>query len=314
MANLNELTCLTTAGNTGVGSCPLDIKNIVGVILAPKGYEFDVTTPEATMLAACLNASPALRLYPIFDLENLGDSSEALTVQTLGYGAKHPVREGFNDWNFQYVAGGLSLHRELRKFNGAAWDFYFVDAKNRVFGIMGSSATKIKAIPSTGGFFWATPFKVSDGSKITEYLIQCVFNVKYLNDLYAFVDAGFDVPTGIYGIESVNLTGVADGTSGSYDITAKTASVGTNLGDIYPAALAAAGMWIATNSETGSTVAVLGATYDATNKYFVIACDKTDPDYPGVGQHIKIKMAAPATLDAAGIHGYESNYVVIAKN
>lgn len=319
MANLNELSCLTTAGNTGVGSCFLDFKNIVGAILAPKGYELDLSANsgdvQTTLAAACLNASKALRLYPVFDFEQTTDSSEQATVQTMNTGSKHVVREGFNDWQFQYVAGGLSLHQSLRKFNGNAWDFFFVDADNKILGVEGSDTDHIKAIPSTGGYFWATPWKVNDGSKIAEYMLQFVFNVKYSNDLVKFVKCDFDIPSTIYGCEDVTLTGVADETSGTYNITAKTSSVGTNLGDVVGSTLASASLWVATNSETGAGVDITSVSYDSTNKYYQIACDTSDTDYPGTGQHIKIDLAAPSVLDAAGVEGYESTgAVVIAKN
>jgi hypothetical protein len=311
MSKLNELECLISAGNTGVGSCFLDFKNMVGTIVVPKGYEFDVTDPKTTLLAACLNASKALRIYPVWDFEQPNDGSEEATIQSFNTGAKHVVREGFNDWRFQYVAGGLSLHVNVRKFNGNAWDFYFVDSENKIMGIAGSTATKLKAIPSTGGFFWATPWKMNDGSKIAEYILQFVFNVKYSNDLVNFVKCDFDLPSTLYGLQDVTLSGAAAVTASNYNVTAKTKSVGTNLGDLYPAALAAAGMWIAKNGTTGAAVTITGVTYDSVNKYFVIDTDAADPDYPTAGQKMSITLAAPSVLDAAGITGYESTGALV---
>lgn len=312
MATLNSLDCLTTAGNTGVGSCYFDPKNIIGAILAPKGYEIDVTTLQATLIAATHNAAPGSRLYPIYDFENTTDNSEDKTVQTMNTGAKQVVREGFNDWKFQYVSGGLSLLKQLRLFNGGSWDFFFIDSQNNIIGIMGSASDKLKAIPSTGGFFWAGPWKLNDGTKVTEYMLQFVFNVTYLNDFYAFVKADFDVPSTVYGLQDVVVSGDANVTSGSYNLTLLTSATQTNLGDVYPVELAAGGLWTAKKTSNGNTITILSVTYNATTKYFVVALDKTDPDYPtpGVGVYVTINLAAPAVLQAAGVDGYESTGAV----
>ena len=318
MATINQLNCLQTAGNTGIGSCFLDYKNIIGAILAPKKSEFDVTTLQTTLIAGTHNANKALRLYPIYNFETTTDASEQKVIQTLGNGSKHVVREGLNDWSFEFVAGGLSLLSKLRLFNGSAWDFYFIDANMTIIGIPGSTSTKLKAIPSDGGFFWAAPFKLNDASKITNYMVQFCFAQRYVNDasLIAQVQAGFDLPTIINGLQDVNLSGVADATSGSYDITAVTAATQTNMGDVYPVALAAAGLWVATNTLTGLPIAITAVTYNAINKTFVLALNKADANYPATGgQTITFSLAVPAVLQAAAVDGYETAVTVaIVKN
>ena len=309
MATLGQLDCLNTAGNTGVGSCFFDPKNIIGAILAPKGYEFDVTTPQATLIAASHNAVAGSRIYPFYDFETTTDSTEAKTIQTMGTGAKHVVREGFNDWKFQYVSGGLSLLLEARLFNGPAWDFYFVDAQNNIIGIAGSTSTKLKAIPSTGGFFWAEPWKLNDASKITEYALQFVFNTTYANTkgVTKFVAAGFDVPTLLKGLQPVNLSSTVNATPDSYNVKVVTDAAQTNLGDLYPTTLASASLWVATNGTTGAAITITGVTYNATLGNFVLALDNADPDYPAIGGNIDLNLAAPAVLQAAGIDGYISS-------
>lgn len=317
MAAINALTCLTTSGNTGVGSCFFDPKSIIGALLTPKGYEFDVTTPQSTLVSATHNASKAARIYPIYDLEATTDSTEDKVIQTMPGGQKHVVREGFNDWKFQYVEGGLSLLQSLRKNNGTAHDFYFIDANMNILGIVGSTPTKLKAIPVTGGFFWAAPFKLNDGSKITEYMIQFVFNTVYINDRFAFVAAGFDLPSLVLGLQDVNIAaGTASGTPGTYNVQLLTAATKTNLGDLgITTALQTAGNIVATNTETGAAITIISTTYNLTTGNFAVALDTTDTDYPSTGQHVSINLATPSVLQTAGIDGYESTGAVsIAKN
>lgn len=301
---INQLECLITAGNTGVGSCFFDIKNMVGTILAPKGYELDVVNLQANLIAAAHNASKANRIYPIYDLVNTTDNTEDKIVQTMNTGAKYVVREGDNDWKFQYVDGGLSLNKELRKFNGSSWDFYFVDATNQLIGVQGSTDTKIKAIPSR--FFWASPFKLNDGTKITEYMVQFVFETKHLNDFYAIVKADFDIPTVVNGLQNVTVTGTGSAVPGTYDMEVLTTATKSNLGDTFGDDLADPALWVATNFLTGNAITISTTVYNAVTKKYALGLDVADPDYPGVGEFSNINIAAPAVLQAAGIDGYES--------
>jgi hypothetical protein len=312
MATINALTSAQRYGNTGVAIAPFtDVKNIIGAIIAPKGYEFDITTPQATLLSACLNANPLLRLFPIFDFEATTDNSETRTVQTMATGAKHTVREGYNDHKFQFVQGGKDLQAQLRKFNGSNWDFYYIDGgelgiigTQKLIGIQGSSATKLKAIPTDGGEIWTDTFKLNDATKIAEYMIGFVFKQTYLNDLMAFVQLSFDAPTTLYGLADIYLTGVGSATPGTYNITAKT-KVGTNLGDVFATQLAAPSNFTATNTSSGATIPITGVTYDATNKLFALVLTTTAPPYPVSGA-ITFNLVSPSVLDAAGVKGCES--------
>lgn len=322
MATINALSSAQRYGNTGVLTPFTDIKNIIGVIIAPKGYEFDVSSPQSTLLAACLNANPLLRLFPVFDLEETKDGSEKRTVQTMATGAKHTVKEGYNDHAFQYFAGGKDLHTQLRKFNGANWDFYYIDGGDlgvagtqKLIGITGSTSSKLRAIPTDGGEIWSEAFGLNDANKNAEYMIGFTFKQTYLNDLMAYIQLPFDAPTTLYGLADVYLAGVGNATPGTYDI-ALTTKVGTNLGDLGTNAtvLAAAGMWVASNTATGAAITITGVTYSATTKKFSVVLTTTAPPYPASGT-VTINLAAPSVLDAAGAKGLESTgAAVITKN
>lgn len=308
MAELNKLTDLTTIGNTGVGGLFFDPKIIVGAFLCPKGYEIDVVDLQTNLIAATHNASKKARIYPIYDFLSPKDSTEEKIIQQFNTGAKKPVREGFNDWGFQYVQGGLSLLQELRNFNGSLYDFIFLDSENRLIGIQGSAVTKLRAVPSDGGFFWANPWKSNDGTKVAEYMLQFVFHVRYLNDLVAFVETGFDVQSTIYGLQDVILKVETGGVAGTYKVTAKT-KVGENLAEKYPTILNNINKWICKEVSTGNGIAMTGVTIGqnaAGEDCFVIVADTADPDYPGAGEKISFDLVAPATLQTAGVDGYET--------
>lgn len=306
MATLNARTCITSQGNTGIQPCFLDPKFMAGGWLTPKGDELDISGNVQTALAAKIyNTNKAARWYPFYFLEALTVNTEKKTIQTMAQGNKHVVREGYNDWQFQYQAGGLSLHRNYRLFNGSNYDFVFFDndAPNwNLMGIVGSAATKLKSIPSDGGFFWADPWNPNDGSKIAEYMLQFVYASKYLNDFIATVSGNFDIPSTLPGLIDVVLSSPgAGGSSGHYKISV-VSPLGVDIGAKYSSALAAAGAWAPKNPTTGGAITVTSVAWVASADgiapgYFDLLLDTTDTDYPAAGS-ISHNLVNPATLSA----------------
>ena len=321
MATLNTLAISSQAGNTGKQAAAFQPKNIVGAILTPKGYVLTaakIAALQASLQADALASSKANRIFPIFGFLTTQDSSEDITVQTHGYGAKHVVREGFMDWKFEYVDGGLAVHKKLRLSNGVGHDFLFVDADNKIIGtstVDSTGAPALKAIPCDGGFFYAHPWKANDGSKIAQYLLQFVFAPKFINEYLGFVDAGFDLATNLSGAVDVVLSSPsANATSGSYNVVAKTVDVNTNLSDIYPVELAAPAAWVCTN-DAGAVIPITGVTYSAAISGYVLVLDKTSANYPsGSGAKVNFSLVSPTALAALGVTYYESGSVAIVKN
>lgn len=321
MANLNTLAASSQAGNTGKQAAAFQPKNIIGAILTPKGYVLTaakIAALQTALQADALASSKLNRIFPVFGFVTAQDSSEDITLQTHGYGAKHVVREGFNDWKYEYVDGQTSLHKNLRLFNGSGRDFLFVDSANMIIGtntVDSTGSPALKAIPCDGGFFYAHPWKANDGSKITQYLLQFVFQPKFINDYLGFIDAGFDLSSNLSGAVDVALSSPsANATSGSYNVVAKTADVNTNLADLYPTELAAPGAWIATGT-AGASIPVTGVTYNAAIGGFTLVLDKTSANYPTVvGSKVTISLASAMALAALGVTYYESGSVAIVKN
>lgn len=317
MSLLNSLNCIADAGNTGIGACSLDFKKITGAILTPKGYTIaaadlaDSATLMAKLQADTLATNKAARIYPINGFVNAEDNSSGLQKQTFGYGVEAPVRDGINNWTFQFVKGGLTLLQKLRLFNkSTAYDFLFVDDENKILGTASADGTGLKAIPSM--YFWAHQWKANTGQAVAEYKLEFAFLPQYVNEYVASADAGFDIATNIVGLQDVTVTGAGNTTPGTYDLMA--VAGGTNLGDLYDTELAAAGVWVATNFATGAAITITGVTYNSTSKKFAVALDTSDPDYPASG-FVNVNLAAPSVLAAAGIVGFESlGAAKIAKN
>lgn len=318
MALLGAINCLGGTGNTGVQQCSFDPKLISGAILAPKGTVISTATLAGFKTAlsnALYAASKTGRIYPVYGLTSPKDSTEAKTVQTFASGQKKVVREGFNDWGFAFIDGGISLLQQLRKFNGSNWDFFFIDndpTGQKFLGINNSAANTIKAIPSDGGFFWAGPWGMNDGSKITDYPMEFVFNTTYANDALAFVQAdyGYDFATALPGLKDVlvGASATVNATAKHFNITL-TSPLGVDIGALYATALASVSLW------TGAAAATPTLAYTITSAtwvpsvvagvpgYFDILVGATNyatPPNPSL-----INLASPLVLAAAGIT-YES--------
>lgn len=328
MALLGAISCLSSAGNTGIQQCFCDPKFISGALLVPKGTTYTTTTLSAfqSALSASIYAtSKTGRAYPVYGFEAPTDASETKTVQTMATGQKHVVREGFNDWTFQFVNGGLSLLQNLRKFNGSNWDFFFLDNDplgQKIFGITGAAANTLRAIPSDGGYFWAAPWKLNDGSKVTDYMAQFVYNTKYIVDTVNFVQMlpTFDFPTSLPGLSDLVVTASAtvNATTKQFNICL-ISPLGVDVGALYPTVFGGASgpaNWAqCTVVGTGlpltvSTSVFVPSTTSGVPSYFTLTLAVTN--YPTPPAPVFINVSVPTTLVAAGVNFESTGSLSIA--
>lgn len=309
--SLNKLLCaLPGSGNTGTGRCVLDPKFIVGAILLPPGTLIaasDTATPTAfytKLVALAIAALPINRAYPIGDFEQITDNSEEVTIASLGYGGKYPVREGDTDWSFQFIKGALCLNKNLRKFNGQQPDVLFIDANGIVYGW--KSGTNLRGVPMK--FIYTAPFKINDGTNNTIYLVRFCFLPKYLNDMVGFVqpDANNDFST-VAGIDDVALS--ATRAAAVLTVTAAVGCASTDMYDLFPSALAVVGAWVARNAATGALITISSVAANASAKGWTVTLDDSDPDYTTGA--VTISMADPAALKVLNVVGYESNVISV---
>lgn len=307
MADLNQLICANNVANTGFGSCYLDMDQIIGGFIVPNGYSLTAAELDdliTTLTADAKVATKLNRIYPAGNFVAITDNSEDLTIQTFGYGSKSVVKEGDYDWQFQFVKGGLCLHQALRSFNGNGnWSIIFYDAKFRLFGTTGAVSGSLYGIPTK--MLWAMPWKPTDGSNVTSYMLRVVFEPSYINEDLAYFQAESTVAD-VAGLQDILLT------LNSWTEATGVANVsvysrcGTNLYEVYPTELALTAVWTAANASTGGAITVSSVTGVAATKTFSVTLLTTDPDFPAGTQGILLNLAAIATLEANGINGFES--------
>jgi hypothetical protein len=323
MPTIDNIFASLAPANVGIGKAQFDPKLIKGALIVPKGFTItaaNLATLQTVLQNAALANGKSARIYPIANFVETKDGSEKVVEQTFGYGAKVVVRDGVYTWSFQFVNGGKTLNDALRTFNGSSWDVFFVDVKNVLMGtayVDSTGAKGLKAIPLIQ--LYTQPFALNDGKKLAEYIIDFTFDPKYLNENGHYIaDAGFDILDNIQGLQDVALTGVANATSGSYDLTIQT-PLGVNLGDQYGnvSGLMQSSAWSITNATTGLVIALAVSTpfaYNSATKVLTIALLKTDPNYPTTGK-VSFNLVGPTELATAGIVGFESlGAVQITKN
>ncbi len=328
MATLNAISCLSTVGNSGNSKCYFDPAFISGAIMAPTGQIIDPTANSGnlltTMTALFYNVSKSGRLFPFYDFEKPTDNSDKLILQSMPNGAKHPVREGYNDWMFQYFDGGLSKHLNARLFNGTNWDFFFLSTDlqtglQQLIGIADSTGTKLQAIPcNPGGFFWAHPWGLNTGTERSRYELQFSYKQSYVNTkgVTSWLTLPFVMESSLPGLNDVTPTSFTP-----ISVVAKHFYVslinpsGVDIGAVYSTVLNVPGAWTGYASATPLLpYTITSATWvpgiGGAAGYFDILVGATNYATPPATS--VINLAAPAVLAALGVDYESTGGVAIA--
>jgi hypothetical protein len=311
---VNTINCAGNVGNTGIEACFFDPKNIIGAIITPYGYKLTAAEvaagPQVQLAQDAMNDNKLDRVFPAGNFVDTKDSSDAPKMQTFGYGLKFTIIEGSLDWQYQFVKGGVQLHKQFRTFNGGNFGTYFYTVQpggqNALIGtqILESDGTySIGSIPMTE--IWTDPWKPNTGAATAAYLINFRFLPKYINDQLAFVLTDADLAETINGLVDVKLSGVASSTSGSYTLSAATAGAGTNMYALYATELAEVSLVTALNPATGLPIAIATVTQNPTAQGWTVSLTKTDPNYPAAGGKVTFIVSGPTELSVAGIEGYD---------
>ena len=315
MSNIvNAINCLGAAKNTQPIQCAIDPKFINGALIVPKGTVITTTTYSAfqtALLAGMQNVNKTSRFFPVYNFENGKFENESKVVQKTSIGSQHVVREGFNNWMWQFFTGGLNMLQALRAFNGANWDFFLWDndpAGNKFMGLVNSGG--LRAIPTDAGYIWADPFNPNDGgSKLTEYWWGAVFNQQVFTDNLGVIQA----PTSI--VPSLNYPGLTDAnlsiasvnaTKGSFNISV-TNNAGVDLGALNSTALAVTTLWNGAVTSGGAALTVSGvvwvpSTTTGVPGYFTVSFATTSPYPASTGTNLTINLGSVTALVAAGMN------------
>lgn len=305
----NVLTsCLADSGNTGFGQCFTDIGMPRGLLFVPKGAVYstsDVATLKAAIEAAILADTAKNRIFPLNNVVNVTDSTEAPVVQTFNTGAKSVVRNGFYDLTLQWENGGFCVLYALLKAQGQNKPFLIYTDKGLLIGTDAGTVNVPEQFKGINpNLVYANMFKFSDGTKVAEYSVNVNFEPTQINQGIAFVDfnndGGLAYLEGLNGLQNVTLNQAAAPGAAAFSIGARTACGSVDLFEDFDDALAVPGAWVAKNSATGAILTISGVTKGA--GFWVLTV--TTPSV-----NVDISMAGPTELAALDVVGYESDVI-----
>lgn len=307
MAELNKVICAADAGaNVGFGDCVLNFGTVRGAFLVPPGLRLSaaqLVDLQATLQGLAHSDVPSNRIYPIHQFLQITDATEDKSITTLGYGGKFPAREGDYDWTFQFMAGGMCLLKSLQTFNGSGKHALFYDENGTLFGTLTGNEEDgftLSGVPLI--FFWANKWRPGDGTAVTNYGVQFVFQPQHINQNLGFVKADFDLAT-ITGLQNINLKSGAGSVMPNLKVLASTGCSGTDLFPAFSADLTDAALWKA--SQNGAPVAVDAVAVDEALSGWTVTLDTADPNYSATDP-VKLTLAPASELEGAGIAGFEA--------
>lgn len=301
---INVPLCATSYGNTGFGDCFLEPAKFAGAIQVPSSFaiaEGDVADLFAFLKTKVL-AAIGTRIFPYHNFISVTDNTEDVNITTTDYGAKYINRDGFYDFSYRYLKGGVQYHQEIQKNAGSGKFFLFYDDNGVIYGY--KSGGMLKGIPTD--IFYVNPWKVNTGADQPSYLLRFIINPKYMNKgnlgFIPTANLGFNVYD-VAGIQNVRLELVSIASNVAI-VKAYTAISGVDLYDAYAAAFARVTAFAASNN-FGNPVGITAVADSPLNRGWQITFLTGNFN---ASDTVSLTMGTPAVLAASPILavGYEN--------
>lgn len=303
MATLNKPLCATNYGNTGVGSCFLEPDKFIGSIQVTS--DFKIAQSDVADLLAFLNtkihAAIGTRIFPGPKLINLTDNTEDSTINTTDYGTKIFVKDGFYDWTFRYQKGGVQLHQELSKNQGANKYFLFFDKNNVLYGY--TSGGFLKGIPVEQ--YLLPPWRLNTGSEAALYNQRFIIDPIYLNQgNLGFLQVDFNL-IDVVGLQDLVLT-VIDVNANVATVKVRSKISDVDMYGTYKTNLLETTAWRLFKS-SGALSSIAAVADNAADEAFDVTANYNDWAAEFDGAEMLIKLAIPSVLKATPIllEGFE---------
>lgn len=303
MATLNKPLCATNYGNTGVGSCFLEPDKFIGSIQVTS--DFKIAQSDVADLLAFLNtkihAAIGTRIFPGPKLINLTDNTEDSTINTTDYGTKIFVKDGFYDWTFRYQKGGVQLHQELSKNQGANKYFLFFDKNNVLYGY--TSGGFLKGIPVEQ--YLLPPWRLNTGSEAALYNQRFIIDPIYLNQgNLGFLQVDFNL-IDVVGLQDLVLT-VIDVNANVATVKVRSKISDVDMYGTYKTNLLQTTAWRLFKS-SGALSSIVSVADNSADEAFDVTGNYNDWAAEFDGDEMLIKLSIPSVLKATPIlmEGFE---------
>lgn len=298
MATLNKPICATEYGNTGLGDCYIELDKIIGAIQVPSNFQIAQSDVAGLLdfLTSKTHASIGTRIFPYPKLINITDNTEDITINTTEYGDKIFVKDGFYDWTFRYLKGGVQLHQELAKNQGSGKHFLFFDKNNVLIGYR--SGNVLKGVPVDQ--FRVLPWRPNTGAESALFNLRFIIDPLYLNqgNLGFLKITDFNL-LDIVGMQEIELT-IIDQTANVAVVKVTSKIGGVDLYASHKTNLLQVTAWRAYKSD-GSASSVTSVTDNAADEAFNVAINSGHVINERDGARMKIQLAPADVLYASPI-------------
>lgn len=299
MATLNKPICATEYGNTGLGDCYIELDKIVGAIQVPSTFQIAQSDVAGLLdfLTTKTHAAIGTRIFPYPKLINITDNSEDITINTTEYGDKIFVKDGFYDWTFRYLKGGVQLHQELAKNQGSGKYFLFFDKNNVLIGY--KSGSVLKGVPVDQ--FRVLPWRPNTGAESALFNLRFIIDPIYLNqgNLGFLKVTDFNL-LDVVGLQEVELT-IIDQTANVATVKVTTKIGGVDMYASHKTNLLQITAWKAFKSD-GSASSVTNVADNVTDEAFDVTLNAGDVINEQDGARMKIQLAGANILNAPPIN------------
>lgn len=304
MATLNKPLCASDYGNSGVGDCFFEPDKFIGAIQVPANFQIaqgDVAT-LLEFFTAKIHASIGTRIFPYPKLISVTDNSEDITINTTDYGDKIFVKDGFYDWTFRYLKGGVLLHQELAKNQGSGKYFIFFDKNNSIIGY--KSGVYLKGIPVDQ--FRVLPWKLNTGAEAALYNLRFIIDPIYLNQgNLGFLKVEDFNMIDVQGLQDIELR-LIETLANKATIQVRTKIGDVNLYNVYHASLLLTAAWRFFKPD-GSASSVTTVADNSADEGFDVTGNALAFQLAHEGDHMNIRLQIPSVLRATPIliEGFE---------
>lgn len=260
---------------------------------------------------AKLSKTATNKIFPIPEIQDIADASEANTEGTLGLGFKLTIREGKPVYNCKVFAGA-DLLRRLRTFNKQTVRILEYDSNNVLWGTKsGTDFVGYQAILFFDGGKLATGQNVEEG--VVNFSLSILSNSEYKDNSYwAKIDGNIEDVKALNDVTLLNQSGTTNVRKIEMKVKGTSLVGDYNIWDDYGTAIAAL-TFTAVKVSDGSAFTVTSVAADATNKALTLTLDSTAYTALGSGAQVKLIPPTPAILDAANVTNVELLSIILTK-
>lgn len=274
-------TCTGANLNTGVSKCHLDPEKVKGAILVPHGTKLPAEFTATKAKELCHADRPG-RIYPILPFVEYAKNGGEPQVSANGYGPSQMTGISALTYTFTMDKFYPELNASLTKAANKAWDAYFFDEKNVIYGLNDGSDT-LAGIPMSTVYSTPTPHPTSSAGATMDVSFA-IEDARFYFENMDFMQLDFVISRSLVGLTPVEL--IKAGSSGNdYKLIEKVG--GYDLTSTYGPIISENPTLVGASSS--------GVTYNASTETLTIST--TGAAVPA--------LAAPSALFDKGIEGIE---------